>query len=642
MVANLNTLVQKIVVQADTRGVDNLNNALSKLKSQARGVANSFSKMITPEQRIALAKANEIITHNNARIAEARALTQQHNAVISQNNAIISQNTKERVMNTNAYMRATQATQLKLSADKRDIQLSRERIAELRKETAERRNATNAIKTQSSAMLGLKSLLGYFVGIHTVFSFIRDAREIDLMQRSMQGLTKTTQDWEYIQQQAFRTGTNIKDAARGYRNFYASASMAGFGKGSIQGMYADLLTSTRAIGATPTQTQGALLALEQMISKGVVSMEELRRQLGNALPGAFEIGARAMNMTTAEFNEFIKKGQLASTVFVPKFIEQLKKEYAGGFAEATKTMDFALQNLTNSWLIFVDSVTKGDVGKSFAQAINALSALITDPDFLYMIQLLGKVLGLIFTFVRKTVNFTRKHLPIILGLLGMAGLAGGLLKIKNLMIAVASLLVTIQQYAFTTGLTLNAAFGKVLLANIKSFALGVKSALTPLIAMHAWIAGIISLILIWQDLWVSVFGGKDRTTLGRYWAAKKNKELGEERSKARSASALGGAVFGGLLGGLTTGGLGVPIGIAAGAGLGYGAERGLEGLIGGLLSVPKLGFTSPNVGVGNSAGTGNIELNKNSSVVIENVFVQQSDITNLTPLTDAILNVTGG
>ena len=635
MVANLNTLVQKIVVQADTKGVDSLNNALSKLKSQARGVANSFSKMITPEQRIALAKANEIITHNNARIAEARALTQQHNAVISQNNAIISQNTKERVMNTNAYMQATQATQLKLSADKRDIQLSRERIAELRKETAERRNATNAIKTQSSAMLGLKSVLGYFVGIHTVFSFIRDAREIDLMQRSMQGLTKTTQDWEYIQQQAFRTGTNIKDAARGYRNFYASASMAGFGKGSIQGMYADLLTSTRAIGATPTQTQGALLALEQMISKGVVSMEELRRQLGNALPGAFEIGARAMKMTTAEFNEFVKKGQLASTVFVPKFIEQLKKEYAGGFAEATKSIDFALQNLTNSWLIFVDSVTKGDVGKSFAQAINALSVLITDPDFLYMIQLLGKVLGLIFTFVRKTVNFTRKHLPIILGLLGMAGLAGGLLKIKNLMIAVASLLVTIQQYAFTTGLTLNAAFGKVMLANIKSFALGIKSALTPLIAMHAWIAGIISLILIWQDLWVSVFGGKDRTTLGRYWAAKKGKELGEGRSKLRAGFTLGGSI----LGGIAT--FGNPLGIAAGAGFGYGAERGLEGLTG-LLLDSKLRFTSPNVGVGNSAGTGNIELNKNSSVVIENVFVQQSDITNLTPLTDAILNVTGG
>ena len=635
MVANLNTLVQKIVVQADTRGVDSLNNALSKLKSQARSVANSFSKMMTPEQRIALAKANEIITHNNARIAEARALTQQHNAVISQNNAIISQNTKERVMNTNAYMQATQATQLKLSADKRDIQLSRERIAELRKETAERRNATVAVKQQHNAMLGLKSLLGYFVGIHTVFSFIRDAREIDLMQRSMQGLTKTTQDWEYIQQQAFRTGTNIKDAARGYRNFYASASMAGFGKGSIQGMYADLLTSTRAIGATPTQTQGALLALEQMISKGVVSMEELRRQLGNALPGAFEIGARAMKMTTAEFNEFVKKGQLASTVFVPKFIEQLKKEYAGGFAEATKTMDFALQNLTNSWLIFVDSVTKGDVGKSFAQAINALSALITDPDFLYMIQLLGKVLGLVFTFVRKTVNFTRKHLPIILGLLGMAGLAGGLLKIKNLMIAVASLLVTIQQYAFTTGLTLNAAFGKVMLANIKSFALGIKSALTPLIAMHAWIAGIISLILIWQDLWVSVFGGKDRTTLGRYWAAKKGKELGEGRSKLRAGFTLGGSI----LGGIAT--FGNPLGIAAGAGFGYGAERGLEGLTG-LLLDSKLRFTSPNVGVGNSAGTGNIELNKNSSVVIENVFVQQSDITNLTPLTDAILNVTGG
>ena len=198
----------------------------------------------------------------------------------------------------------------------------------------------------------LRNLFVGFLGIQGIRSFVETVREVDLIQRSIVGLTKSTQDWNYIQQQALRTGTRIKDVAKGYRNFYAAASMAGFEKTSIQGMYGDVLTATRSIGASPQQTAGALLALEQMISKGKVSMEELRRQLGNALPGAFEIGAKAMNMTTAQLNEFVKSGKLASTEFVPKFIAQLKKEYVGGFENATKSMDYALNNLSTSWIIF--------------------------------------------------------------------------------------------------------------------------------------------------------------------------------------------------------------------------------------------------------------------------------------------------
>ena len=173
----------------------------------------------------------------------------------------------------------------------------------------------------------LRNLFVGFIGVQSIGGLVRTAAELDLVQRSIESLTKSTQDWEYIQEQAFRTGTRIEDVAKGYRNFFSSTRMAGFDKTSIQAMYGDILTVTRAIGASPTQTQGALLALEQMISKGVVSMEELRRQLGNAVPGAFEIAAKAIGMTTQELNEMVKSGKLASVEFVPAFIKALYNIY---------------------------------------------------------------------------------------------------------------------------------------------------------------------------------------------------------------------------------------------------------------------------------------------------------------------------
>ena len=158
------------------------------------------------------------------------------------------------------------------------------------------KNTKEMIGLNSTLAKGIKKLfLGFGIGFGAL-SMAKTYEQLDLTRRSIEGLTKSTQDWAYVQNEAFRTATDIEVVAKGYRNFFAAANMAGFDKNGIQEMYSGILVSARAIGATSQQTEGALLALEQMISKGVVSMEELRRQLGNALPGAFEIGAKAMNI----------------------------------------------------------------------------------------------------------------------------------------------------------------------------------------------------------------------------------------------------------------------------------------------------------------------------------------------------------
>lgn len=261
-----------------------------------------------------------------------------------------------------------------------------------------------------------------YIGLHTLKNIFDTGSRLQLVQKSIEGLTKSTQDWKYVQDQAFRTGTDIEVVAKGYRNFFSSANMAGFGKGQIQGMYADVLLSTRAIGASTQQTEGALLALEQMISKGRVSMEELRRQLGNAIPGAFEIGAKAMNMTTAEFNDFVKTGKLASTVFVPLFIKALKEIYADGFKDIEQTVSVANARLINAWKELTSEIISGETGKALAEEINSIREIIASPEFKEFI----KILGTIFALVSKILVFAIKHFPLILIYLGLSGLSGAL------------------------------------------------------------------------------------------------------------------------------------------------------------------------------------------------------------------------
>ena len=291
--------------------------------------------------------------------------------------------------------------------------------------------------TKASTMLSraFKRFVVGFIGVQGIRSFVQTTRELDLMERSIVGLTKSTQDWNYIQNEAIRTGTRLKDTAKGYRNFYASASMAGFGKGQIQGMYSDLLTSTRAIGATPQQTQGALLALEQMISKGVVSMEELRRQLGNALPGAFEIGAKAMNMTTAEFNKFVKEGKMVSTVFVPRFIKALKEEFGGGFKEATKSMDFALINLETRWQMLQRTLFKGQLGEGMTAFVRALTKFISNPMLVGSLKAIAFILGSLL----KIISGILSQATLLMTLISPLAIMGIVRGVKALAVAIRGL-----------------------------------------------------------------------------------------------------------------------------------------------------------------------------------------------------------
>lgn len=132
---------------------------------------------------------------------------------------------------------------------------------------------------------------------------------------------------QYLVKTADNAGLSFKGLATEYTSFLAASVNAGQTVAQTQNEFSVLAKAAGILHLSVEQTDFMLRAFQQMLSKGTVQSEELRRQLANNLPGAFAIAAKAMGVTTTKLEDMIRKHQILSTEFLPKFVEQLKKAY---------------------------------------------------------------------------------------------------------------------------------------------------------------------------------------------------------------------------------------------------------------------------------------------------------------------------
>lgn len=153
---------------------------------------------------------------------------------------------------------------------------------------------------------------------------------------------------QFLRSEIARTSSAIEPALQSYKKLAASTRNT-----TLEGKFTNDLTSAlmqagTVFGLTGEELEGSILAISQVAGKGVVSMEELRGQLAERIPGAFQIAARSMGVTEQELFKLISTGQLAATDFLPKFAAQLSSETGGGVAGASNTVQAALTRLNNA------------------------------------------------------------------------------------------------------------------------------------------------------------------------------------------------------------------------------------------------------------------------------------------------------
>lgn len=150
-------------------------------------------------------------------------------------------------------------------------------------------------------------------------------------------------------------GIEIAGISGEFVKFSAAMQSAGFGLQVTNALFKGVANEASNLGLSTEKVGDILNALGQIASKGTVQLEELKNQLGDALPGALKRTADALGITLEELLELTSSGRLLATDVLPALANALGQTRA----EAT-TMTQVWANLKNA--IAEVSTQVGDTG----------------------------------------------------------------------------------------------------------------------------------------------------------------------------------------------------------------------------------------------------------------------------------------
>jgi tape measure domain-containing protein len=252
-------------------------------------------------------------------------------------------------------------------------------------------------KTSGAARLvsgAFGQLAAVYGSIELTTKFIDANVQLEKLRRSLAVTSGSAQEAarqiEFLRVTANRSGIAIGDISDSYVRFSTSAKMAGIEARVVDDVFAAITRTAGVMGQGSERAALALDALAQMAGKGTVSMEELRQQLGDSLPGALKVAADGLGLTVKQLTQMVESGQVMAADMLPALASALTKTIAKGTDD--------VQGFQASWARLKNEVTLsaqalGDTGafdamtwalRQLAVAAGVVAMGITAPlDFAF-------------------------------------------------------------------------------------------------------------------------------------------------------------------------------------------------------------------------------------------------------------------
>jgi tape measure domain-containing protein len=175
--------------------------------------------------------------------------------------------------------------------------------------------------------------------------------EIDRQRLALKNVTKDAGEYEKALAFIDQTSRNLaipQDVLnKQFTQLSASVIGAGGDIGLAKEAFIGIAAGIRGTGGSLADMEGALRATAQVFSKGKVSAEELRQQIGERLPGAFTLFAKSMGKTPQELDKMLEQGQVTLNDFM-KFVRALSGEYGASASEIAASSQAAGDRLATT------------------------------------------------------------------------------------------------------------------------------------------------------------------------------------------------------------------------------------------------------------------------------------------------------
>lgn len=228
-------------------------------------------------------------------------------------------------------------------------------------------------------------LLKYAAGYLSISTAINQLRQglsvVSDMQRMAAGLEAVSEgQTDLTRMTGLLTGVSDKYAlsldalADSYKSLKAAANGTTLEGAATEKIFIAVSKSAAALKLSTEQTQGTLQALQQMMSKGTVQAEELRGQLSERLPGAFNLAAKAMGVSTRELGKMLESGEVLAADLLPKLADELEKTYGSKAQGNVSTMAGGYQRMTDQFKLFLAEFAHSeDVDGFFTRLGNSIA-----------------------------------------------------------------------------------------------------------------------------------------------------------------------------------------------------------------------------------------------------------------------------
>lgn len=241
--------------------------------------------------------------------------------------------------------------------------------------------------------LGLGNLVGRFVDV------ARETNKARVALKNISGdANQFASNQKFLIDLSKQYGQGLNVLTGNYAKFSAAATSAGVSVADQQKIFTSVSRGIAAFGLSADEANGTFLAISQMMSKGKVSAEELRGQLGERLPIAMAAMAKAAGVPISELDALMKKGTLLSSEVLPKFADALDSMIP---SIDTDNLETSLTRLRNKFIELTDNLGVGQKYKAIVDSVakgldtikNSISGLAAFVVSMFTGKLLSSVVG---------------------------------------------------------------------------------------------------------------------------------------------------------------------------------------------------------------------------------------------------------
>jgi len=287
------------------------------------------------------------------------------------------------------------------------------------------------------AAKSLQSTLIEAFSVYEIYNFGKELMHLaaefqgfdNVIKYSSEGIVDNAKNIDYLNDAVVRLHLPMEQAFQTFSEMQAGFFGTGIEGEKLRKVFEGVSEAATVMHLSPDAFSRTAYAMKEIGELGTVQMRQMR-MLAMALPGSMNIAAQSMGMTTMQFHEAMKKGQIQSSIFLPKFAAALTTHFNPGLENAGKSLISQINDEKNSVL-----KTMLDMGNSlmplWLDILQTVSSVMHDIKSLWD-GLTGN--SNFVNFLKEVFDWAVKLIPIWLayrGVMAAVGIVTSVFSVEN-------------------------------------------------------------------------------------------------------------------------------------------------------------------------------------------------------------------